>query len=61
LRSSECRTRTFLIVSLECANGSIAIAENALVISVEFANEWQAQAFAVRFDGKVPTATHYLS
>ena len=36
-------------------------AENALVISVEFPNEWQAKAFATRFDGKVPAAAHQLS
>jgi len=36
-------------------------AENALVISVEFPNERQAEAFAMRFDEKVPAATHYLS
>ena len=35
--------------------------ENALVISVEFPNEWQAEAFAMHFDGKVPAAAHYLS
>ena len=36
-------------------------AANALVISVEFPKEWQAEAFAMRFDGKVSAATHYLS
>ena len=35
--------------------------EDALVISDEFPNEWQDEAFAMRFDGEVPAAAHFLS
>jgi hypothetical protein len=30
-------------------------ADGALVISIEFPNDWQAEAFAIRFDGQAPT------
>jgi hypothetical protein len=36
-------------------------AESALVMSVEFPDEWQAETFAIRFDGKVRDIAHYLS
>jgi hypothetical protein len=35
-------------------------ADDALVISVEFPNDWQAEAFATRFDGQAPTTGEEL-
>jgi hypothetical protein len=50
-RSPSIRTRSFVYNH----------PESALVISVEFPDEWQAETFAMRFDGKVDDVGHYLS